>query len=271
MHVENWQDTPEHPRIRPVAAFRDNYIWVLRSPDSRRCAVVDPGDAAVVQQHLAAEGLTLAWILVTHHHADHTGGIAALKTPGVRVVGPGREPIPGRDIAVGDGDLLELDGLDCRIEVLDVPGHTAGHVAYRAELDGIPVLFPGDTLFCGGCGRLFEGTAEEMHASLQRLAALPAGTLVYCAHEYTLGNLWFAAAVEPDNEAVRACTAWASRRREAGLPTVPGVMGRERQVNPFLRTDQPAVAAAATARTGTAALTPAAVFAEIRRWKDGFH
>ena len=189
--------------IIPIPAFTDNYIWLLR--DGRGAVVVDPGDAAPVLAYLAAHDLALTAILATHHHGDHVGGVTALleRFP-VPVFGPARERIPGRTNAVADGDRIVVPGLPGTLAVLDIPGHTAGHVAYFGEIDGVPVLFCGDTLFAAGCGRLFEGTPAQMWASLSALAALPPATRVYCGHEYTLANLRFAQAVEPHNPDVAA-------------------------------------------------------------------
>lgn len=263
----------EQPRLHPVPAFADNYIWVLRAAQGSGCLVVDPGDAAPVAAWLAAQRLALTAILVTHHHGDHTGGIAALKTPGVTVYGPRHETIAGVDQALGDGDQLDLPGFG-RFDILELPGHTAGHIAFLGRLDARPLLFCGDTLFSAGCGRLFEGTAAQLHRSLQRLAALPEATLVCCTHEYTLGNLRFAAAVEPDNDAIVRCLHWATGQRQASTPTLPGDLARELAVNPFLRLGKAPVQAAIRARVraaGSAApQSEVELFAALRRWKDDF-
>lgn len=261
------------PRLHAVPVFADNYVWVLRAATGNAALVVDPGDAAPVAAWLAAQGLTLTAILITHHHGDHTGGIQALKAPGVTVYGPGREAIAGVDRPLGDGDQLDLPGFG-RFEILDVPGHTAGHIAFVGALGERPLLFCGDTLFSAGCGRLFEGTAAQLHRSLQRLAALPAATLVCCTHEYTLGNLRFAAAVEPDNDDIQCCTRWATAQRAAGAPTVPGDLAREHAINPFLRTGdravQQAIRAHAAAIGADAPASDTGLFAALRRWKDDF-
>ncbi|MFP5383628.1 MAG: hydroxyacylglutathione hydrolase [Gammaproteobacteria bacterium] len=272
MPVDTLATALDHPRLVPIPAFADNYIWAVPSIDGSSCAVIDPGDADAVRRWLADRSTTLRAILITHHHADHTGGVAALKAPGVRVIGPRHEAIANLDEAVGDGDHLALEGIDCALEVLEVPGHTTGHIAFHGQLDGQPVLFCGDTLFSAGCGRLFEGTAAQMNGSLAQLAALPARTLVCCAHEYTLGNLRFAAAVEPLNPDIRRHEQWAQGRRAAGLPTLPSDLAREKRINPFLRTAVPAVIAAAAARAqdGSAMDGGAATFAALRGWKDNF-
>lgn len=254
--------------IEPIPAFNDNYIWCLRR--GREAWVVDPGDAAPVLAHLAAEGLALAGLLITHHHGDHTGGIAALLTawPGVPVLGPANPAIRGISRALAEGDSAQVLGARC--EVLAVPGHTLDHIAYffADGGDGRPLLFCGDTLFAAGCGRLFEGSAGQMFESLGKLAALPEATAVYCAHEYTLSNLRFASAVEPDNPAVAGRLRDTAALREQGLPSVPSTLALERRTNPFLRCREPGVQAAARQRAE--ADSPVAVFAALRAWKDGF-
>jgi hydroxyacylglutathione hydrolase len=250
-------------RIEPVPAFNDNYLW-LATRDGL-AFVVDPGDAEAIEETLAARKLQLATIVVTHHHGDHTGGVERLKRAhGATVYGPAGEPIPARDVALAEGDRVELLGVT--FEVLDVPGHTRGHIAYHAP--SIEVLFCGDTLFAGGCGRLFEGTPAQMHASLSRLARLPGATRVYCAHEYTVANLGFARAVEPDNAALARRLAEAEAMRVRGEPTVPSTIALERATNPFLRCDEPAVRAAAERQRTGAGATAVDTFAAIRAWKD---
>lgn len=257
-------------QIDALPAFSDNYIWLLQDPASRRCAVVDPGDAGPVLEWLAAHpGWQLGDILVTHHHHDHVGGVAALKeASGATVNGPAGERIPVRDRALADGDRLEVLGL--AFEVIDVPGHTAGHIAYYHANAERPLLFSGDTLFAGGCGRLFEGTPEQMHHSLSRLAALPDATGVYCAHEYTLSNLRFARAVEPDNAALAARFEAVSALRERGAISLPSRLDEERATNPFLRTDVDAVRQKIDEREGSRERDGSAVFAALRHWKDTF-
>ncbi|MBU6272864.1 MAG: hydroxyacylglutathione hydrolase [Betaproteobacteria bacterium] len=263
-----------HARVVAVPAFDDNYLWLVLSPDRRRAAVVDPGDAQAIESALSARDLTLDAILLTHHHRDHTGGVAALTARwSCPVYGPRAEGIPGVDHALDDGDAVNLAGLDLRFRVIGVPGHTRGHIAYFAErLDPTdpPALFCGDTLFAGGCGRLFEGTAAQMLDSLARLRALPDDTRVYCAHEYTLANLRFAVAVDPDNAALQTRFALAQARRARGEPTVPGEMAAERATNPFLRTHLPALQAAAARHLGRAPADAAECFGAIRDWKNQF-
>ncbi|MBI5255325.1 MAG: hydroxyacylglutathione hydrolase [Burkholderiales bacterium] len=251
-----------------LPAFSDNYIWMLH--DGQQALVVDPGDAAPVLAALDAHELALTAILVTHHHADHVGGLAALR-PRLQgpVFGPAREAIPAPFEPLADGARIFAAGTT--FEVIDVPGHTAGHIAYlHRPADGAaPILFCGDTLFSGGCGRLFEGTALQMHHSLSRLAALPGDTQVCCAHEYTESNLRFAAAVEPDNPELARYTAECRGLRERGVPTLPSTIARERAVNPFLRCALPAVARAARAQ-GAANDSEAEVFGALREWKNRF-
>ncbi len=253
--------------VTPVRAFRDNYIWLIHGRNRRHVAVVDPGDAAPVEKALADGGLALEAVLVTHHHADHTGGIEALVAArDVPVWGPENERTPALTVPLAGGDRVELEGLGLSFEVLDVPGHTAGHIAYH----GHGALFCGDTLFSAGCGRLFEGTPAQMLASLDALSALPDDTRVYCAHEYTLSNLRFAQAVEPENPAVADYVGRAERMRHADEPTLPSTLALERQVNPFLRCDEPAVREAARRRAGIPLGSRDEVFAAVRRWKDEF-
>lgn len=257
------------PQIIPLPAFTDNYVWAIREGD--RAAVVDPGDAVPVRDWLRREGVALAAILVTHHHRDHTGGIVdLLRDAPVPVIGPAREAIPGRTRAVAEGDRFDLPGIGLPLEVLDIPGHTAGHVAFfgRGAAWGGPIVFCGDTLFAGGCGRVFEGTPREMWASLCALAALPGDTRVCCGHEYTLANLRFASAVEPGHPEIVERAARESAKRACGLPTLPSTIAEERATNPFLRAREPRVRAVAEARSGHPLADDAAVFAALREWKN---
>ena len=255
-------------KLAALPAFSDNYIWMLH--DDHQAIVVDPGDAAPVQAALDAQGLALAAILVTHHHPDHVGGLDALR-PRLRglVHGPAKEAIPGPIVPLGGGDVITVMGLD--FDVIDVPGHTAGHIAYvhRPTDGGAPILFCGDTLFSGGCGRLFEGTPAQMHQSLSTLAALPDDTQVCCAHEYTESNLRFAAAVEPDSPAVADALAHCRSLRAQGLATLPSSIAFERSVNPFMRCAAPDVIASAV-QHGAADQSGPAVLGALREWKNTF-
>jgi hydroxyacylglutathione hydrolase len=257
-----------------LPAFADNYIWMVH--DGQAAWVVDPGEAAPVQQALDSMGLDLAGILVTHHHGDHVGGIDALRPRlNGRVVGPAREDIPQPFDPLREGD--HVDVLGARFEVIEVPGHTAGHIAFFHDASrdsgtppfGRPVLFCGDTLFSGGCGRLFEGSPAQMQQSLARLANLPGETAVCCAHEYTVSNLRFALAVEPRNPDLLAYDAECRGRRARGLPTLPSRIDLERAVNPFLRCHERAVAARARDRDPTAT-DAVQVFRVLREWKNEF-
>ena len=253
-------------QISALPAFTDNYIWLLQDHSTQRCAVVDPGDAAPVQAWLDAHpGWVLSDILITHHHHDHVGGVQALKhATNATVYGPASENIPARDQALNDNDQVNVLGWD--FEVYAVPGHTLGHIAYYHH----GLLFCGDTLFAAGCGRLFEGTPAQMHHSLSRLAALPEDTLVYCTHEYTLGNLKFAAAVEPGNPDIAARLEKVSRQRHEGIMTLPSTLALEKLTNPFLRTAETSVKQKADERNGQRNQTPSEVFAALRAWKDTF-
>jgi hydroxyacylglutathione hydrolase len=255
--------------IIPIPAFADNYIWLLRVGGA--AVVVDPGDAAPVQAYLDDEGLDLAAIVATHHHGDHVGGVEALvASRPVPVYGPARETIPARTHALGEGDRVVLGDVGLELRVLDVPGHTAGHIAYTGRVADVPVLFCGDTLFAAGCGRIFEGTPAMMWTSLSKLAALDPATRVFCAHEYTLANLRFAAAVEPANDAVARRRERDTALRERGQPTVPSTIADELATNPFLRVGEPAVRAAAEAHAGRLLEGDVAVFAALRAWKNGY-
>jgi hydroxyacylglutathione hydrolase len=254
--------------LSPIPAFSDNYIWALH--DGEQALVVDPGESEGVARWLTQEGLRLDTILITHHHPDHTGGVAALRdATGARVIGPARERMPEPLERVSAGD--EVQALGLRFEVLEVPGHTAGHIAfYAADFEGAPLLFCGDTLFSGGCGRLFEGTPAQMLDSLTRLAHLPDPTQVCCTHEYTLSNLRFATAVEPHNADLAAYQLRCQALRAQNFPTLPSSIGLEKRINPFLRTDQAEVVRTAQARSPGQPTDAVSVFATLREWKNVF-
>ncbi|ARN75855.1 hydroxyacylglutathione hydrolase [Oceanicoccus sagamiensis] len=256
--------------VKPIPAFDDNYIWCLYDDVSHQAAVVDPGDAKVVIAALEAMNLELAALLITHHHFDHTGGINTLLALGdIPVYGPHSENIPQITQRLSHGETLSLLGLE--FTTLEIPGHTLDHIAlYSEQAEGGPILFCGDTLFAGGCGRVFEGNPGMMLASLNKLAALPANTRVYCAHEYTLANLAFAKAVEPGNPALLARITSDSQLRQQNRPTLPSTVAMELATNPFLRCDQPEVAASAAQQSEQACTDTTAVFAAIRGWKDNF-
>ena len=251
--------------IHAVPAFRDNYIWMLEA--AGRAVAVDPGDAAPVERFLDERGFSLAAILATHHHADHVGGLEALagnwKCP---TFGPAREVAAGLDRRLVEGDRIRVPGIEVELEAFDIPGHTAGHIAFF----GAGALFCGDTLFACGCGRLFEGTPAQMVDSLAKLGRLPGDTRVYCGHEYTLANIAFAEAVEPGNHELAARKAREAAKRERGEPTLPSTVAGERATNPFLRCGEPEIIASAERHAGRRLAGPVEVFATLRDWKNDF-
>lgn len=258
------------PTFIALRAFQDNYIWLLLDETNLQVTAVDPGDAKPVITWLSRHPeYQLSTILLTHHHRDHTGGVLTLKAAtGCKVWGPADSEIQGVDRPLEDGYQLSLSGQE--IQVLSVPGHTLDHIAFFCNHPEEPWLLSGDTLFAGGCGRLFEGTPTQMYTSLQRLAQLPDNTSVYCTHEYTQANLRFAQAVEPDNADIRVRLEVVDDLRSSGRITLPTSLALEKRTNPFLRCAHPAVVEAAARQSGTTAAPGVETFTAIRAWKDTF-
>jgi hydroxyacylglutathione hydrolase len=260
--------------ITPIKAFSDNYIWALTNKNV--ATLVDPGDADVCIEFLEKNQLVLNTILITHHHSDHTGGISALvdycqqKQCSLTVYGPANEIIPHCDVQLKENDTVVIDELGLTLQIIDLPGHTAGHIAYFDNEHSSPILFCGDTLFSGGCGRLFEGSPEQMLNSLTKLADLPEHTKVYCTHEYTQANLAFALTVEPNNQNLINYNNQVNGLRNQGDSTIPSTIQLEKQINPFLRCHKQSVQASARQFSPETSATAQGTFTTIRRWKDQF-
>jgi hydroxyacylglutathione hydrolase len=254
--------------VIPISAFKDNYIWLLVNPANRFCAIVDPGDAGPVLNYLQEHNLTPCAILITHHHHDHTGGIDILKQyyQTLPIYGPATETIPQMDHKVDETNHVKLEPLSITFNVYDIPGHTKGHIAYYG--DGM--LFCGDTLFAAGCGRLFEGTAQQLYNSLRKIAALPDNTLIYCGHEYTAANLRFAAVVEPDNIEIKNRIKEVATVTQQQHPTLPSVLHLEKLTNPFLRCHIDSVINSIKLQSNKQLNDPVSLFQALREWKDTF-
>ena len=254
-------------QVLPILAFKDNYIWCLINEETKHCLIVDPGEAKPVLAQLKHLNLTLDALLITHHHWDHTNGIRSiLKSFPVPVFGPAKEKIVGLTHPVDEGDKVELANWPISFAVLAIPGHTLGHIAYY----GNQLLFCGDTLLTGGCGRLFEGTAEQMLNSLKKLAHLPDQTQIYCGHEYTLANLHFAQAAEPSNPHIKERLEKTRILRQKNLASVPSSLGEERLSNPFLLFKNPGILTQIEKRTGKKFTSTVEVFTYLRQWKNNF-
>jgi hydroxyacylglutathione hydrolase len=255
--------------IYPIPAFEDNYIWLFASGTDKSVCVVDPGDAEPVEAYLATHGLQLTEILITHHHADHVGGLRALiDRYAPRVSGPKSSGIKGISNYVAEGDVITV--LDTEFSVIEVPGHTLDHIAYYSDNDTHPILFCGDTLFAAGCGRLFEGTPAMMQESLAKLSSLNRDTAVYCTHEYTLANLKFAVAADPKNPELLARVATEQSKRQNNEPTLPSSIAEELATNPFLRCNQPDLQQLIAQKMGSPVSDELETFTQLRRWKDTF-
>jgi hydroxyacylglutathione hydrolase len=253
------------PTIYPIPALKDNYIWAIINNSQQTTIIIDPGEAQPVLDFLAQHRLSLNAILITHHHWDHTNGIAEILHH-FPVPVYGTSGIPSISYPVTEGSLIQINDFPFNINVLAIPGHTLDHIAFHFN----ETLFCGDTLFSAGCGKLFEGTAAQMYSSLQKLAGLSETTLVYCAHEYTLNNLRFAHTVEPLNEHIINRTLRVTKLREQSLPSLPSTLKEEKETNPFLRCHIPTVKDSIATQTGISSENPITVFAALRKWKDHF-
>ncbi len=264
--------TVNHIDITPIKAFSDNYIWAISTNQGSDLALVDPGDAKVCINYLEQHNKILSSILITHHHSDHTGGVRALiqycqaKQWPLEVITPANNAIPGATRQVTAGDTVYLSNINLTLTVIELPGHTLDHLGYYND----QLLFCGDTLFSGGCGRLFEGTAAQMHASLAKLKQLPEHTAVYCTHEYTLANLEFALTVEPQNPELQNYYNHVAALRQQNKASLPTSIAREKQINPFLRTEFATIKTSAQKHSGQTCTDEVTVFAAIRQWKDNF-
>ena len=253
--------------IIPLPALKDNYIWLLKNKISRHVAIIDPSETKPVLDKIKSESLIPIAILITHHHWDHVGGILGIiKQYDIPVYTPKTESVTGSTDLVSEGDIVALPELNINLEILDVPGHTSGAIAYYTN----SIVFSGDTLFAGGCGRIFEGTSSQMYASLTKFKTLPANTLLYCGHEYTVKNLKFAASIEPQNTFIHKRLEHAQRSRKSNRPTVPTTLLEESRSNPFLRCEEPNVISAASDFFGKNLNNAVDVFTAIRQWKDNF-
>jgi hydroxyacylglutathione hydrolase len=254
--------------VIPISAFKDNYIWLLVNSANQYCAIIDPGDAEPVIDYIQKEKLLPCAILITHHHHDHSGGVLALKKKysAIPVYGPSLESIAGVDHKVAENDVVSLAQLGLKLIVYDIPGHTRGHVAYY----GNEMVFCGDTLFAAGCGRLFEGTANQMVQSLSKIRNLPDNTLIYCAHEYTAANLRFAELVEPENQAIQERKKNVAQQMAQQIPTLPSQLLLEKMTNPFLRCHKSAVINAVQSQSQETSTDPVKIFQALRAWKDNF-
>ncbi len=251
--------------VKPLIAFEDNYIWLISHHRHPYIAIVDPGDGERIVRHCQSQNLIPVAILITHHHGDHTDGIAAIKQHyNIPVYGPAHEKISGITHPLTEGGRVVIREIEAEFQVIDTPGHTPGHICYY----GHGLLFSGDTLFAGGCGRLFGGSAEQMQHSLEKIRALPDETLVYCAHEYTIANLTFARIAEPENVAIGLRQQQVQQQRSENKATVPSQLRVEKQTNPFLRWDNPLLIEAASNYSAQPLTNAAAVFAAVRQWKD---
>tara|TARA_B100000029_G_scaffold51191_1_gene46564 strand:- start:109 stop:879 length:771 start_codon:yes stop_codon:yes gene_type:complete len=251
--------------IIPVTALKDNYIWLLENKINQSTVIVDPSEHEPVLKIIKTKGLNPVAILITHHHWDHVGGISGLVNEyEIPVYTPKKEVVTGSTNPVCEGDIINVPELELKIRVLDVPGHTSGAIAYYSE----KMIFSGDTLFTGGCGRLFEGTPAEMYHSLTKIKELPDHTHIYCGHEYTVSNLKFASIVEENNESIQERLDISEQMRRSNQPAVPASLEIEKRTNPFLRCEEESVINAASERAGRKLDNPVEVFATIRNWKD---